>query len=66
MERVQFDTTYGYRNFITEEERVELEQWALSIQPKMGVATPVSNEEDQLDTKLMRHLLVLKPEHEKP
>lgn len=66
MERVQFDTTYGYRNFITEDERIELEQWALSIQNKMGVATPVSNEEDQLDKKLMRHLLVLKPEHEKP
>lgn len=66
MERVQFDTTYGYRNFITDEERIELENWALSIKDKMGMTTPVNNEEDQFDENLMRHILILKPEDEKP
>jgi hypothetical protein len=66
MERVQFDTTYGYRDFISEEERIELENWIMSEKDKMGVAAPVNNEEDQLDNKLMRHLLVLRPEDEKP
>lgn len=66
MERVQFDTTYGYRDFITEDERIELEKWALSIKDKMGVTTPVNDEEDQMDNKLMRHMKILKTEDEKP
>lgn len=66
MERVQFDTTYGYRDFISEEERIELENWILSEQDKMGMTSPVNDEEDQLNNKLMRHMLILKPEDEKP
>lgn len=66
MERVQFDTTYGYRDFITEEERIELENWALSAKDKMGKTAPVNDEEDQLSEGLMRHILILKPDDEKP
>jgi hypothetical protein len=59
MERVIFENTYGYEDFITEDERLELESWAMTIKDKMGRAQPVSGEADQKDEDLIRHFAKL-------
>jgi hypothetical protein len=59
MQKIIFENTYGYRDFITEDERLELESWALAIKDKMGKATPVNGEIDQKDEDLIRHFAKL-------
>ena len=55
MKKVLFENTYGYDNFISEKERVELENWALDIKDNMLLAIPMNNEKDQYAKNLVRH-----------
>jgi hypothetical protein len=66
LEKVYFGGTYGYRDFISDTERKELEEWALSIEDKMGFSVPINDEQDQYSNNVVRHFLILKPEDEKP
>jgi hypothetical protein len=59
MKKVIFENTYGYENFITEDERLELEYWALNMKNNMNRANPVNGENDQKDEYLIRHFAKL-------
>ena len=54
MEKVFFENTYGYDNFISEDERMKLENWALSLKDDMILAKPMNDEKDQYEEKLIR------------
>jgi hypothetical protein len=66
LEKINFDTTYAYRNFITDNQRLELEEWIVSLKDKMKWAQPVNDEEDQYGEDLQRHFLVLQYYDYKP
>ena len=54
MEKVFFENTYGYDNFISEDERLQLYKWALDLKNDMVVATPMNGEKDQCGEELIR------------
>lgn len=49
MELKRYKNTYGYSNFITEEERILLLEWALDSQKYLHYAQPMNNEETQIN-----------------
>lgn len=53
MELIRYKNTYGYSNFITEDERISLLKWALDSQQYLHYAQPMNNEENQ--TNKVRH-----------
>lgn len=60
MKRVIFENTYGYEDFITDNERLELESWALNIKDDMSRAKPVNGKDDKQDGEdLIRHFAKL-------
>lgn len=54
MEKVFFENTYGYDNFISEDERLQLYKWALDLKDDMVLAIPMNDEKDQYGEKLIR------------
>ncbi len=53
--KVIFENTYGYENFITDEERNEIETWAFLEQERMRKVYPINNESDQRKKDIIRH-----------
>jgi hypothetical protein len=64
--KIYFGGTYGYENFINDNEKFELEEWILSKQSSMSFSNPVNFEEDQYKSGLKRHFKILYPNDEKP
>jgi hypothetical protein len=65
-EKVYFSGTYGYKNFINNNEQLELQKWALSEQSSMVFANPVNLEKDQYKSGLKRHFRIFNPDEMKP
>jgi hypothetical protein len=65
-EKVYFGGTYAYKDFITDDEQIELTNWVLSEQTAMSFSEPVNSEEDQYKVGLKRHFRILYPNDEKP
>jgi hypothetical protein len=65
-EKVYFGGTYGYRDFINNNEQSELRDWVLSEQTGMSFSQPVNSEKDQYKSGLKRHFRILYPNDEKP
>ena len=65
-EKVYFGGTYGYKDFINNDEKLKLQEWILSEQAKMSFSQPVNSEKDQYRSGLKRHFKILYPNDEKP
>ena len=65
-EKVYFSGTYGYKNFINDDEKLELQDWILSEQTAMSFSQPVNLETDQFKSGLKRHFRILYPDDKKP
>ena len=65
-EKVYFGGTYGYKDFINDDEKLELQEWILSEQIKMSFSQPVNSEKDQYRSGLKRHFKILYPNDSKP
>ena len=66
LDKVYFGGTYAYKNFINDDERLQLEEWILSKQTSMNFSIPINSEEDQYVPGLQRHFKVLRNDDEKP
>jgi hypothetical protein len=66
LDKVYFGGTYAYKNFINDDERLELEEWILSKKELMTFSRPINSEEDQYAPGLKRHFKVLRTDEEKP
>ena len=66
LDKVYFGGTYAYKNFINDDERLELEEWILSKKELMTFSRPINSEEDQYAPGLKRHFTVLRTDEEKP
>ena len=64
--KIHFGGTYGYEDFINDNEKNELQEWILSSQSSMSFSNPVNFEKDQYKTGLKRHFKILYPDDEKP
>jgi len=64
--KIHFGGTYGYKDFINNDEKSELQEWILSEQPSMSFSNPVNSEEDQYTLGLKRHFKILYPDDKKP
>jgi hypothetical protein len=64
--KIHFGGTYGYEDFINDNEKSELQEWILSEQSSMSFSNPVNSEKDQYTLGLKRHFKVLHTDDEKP
>jgi hypothetical protein len=64
--KIHFGGTYGYEDFINNNEKSELQEWILSEQPSMSFSNPVNSEKDQYTLGLKRHFKILHPGDKKP